>query len=173
MSWKRVSAVLVVSMIGLNDCAPKPREEIWRGDSMLGPSGLSIRPAHLLGVEGPVVEVCILPRATTYSAIADSIVIPGAPSIHPDVFLVDSSGVEQQIGHFTDTLTNDSTHRQVVYSARRPSVIADRQERVICIWQRRFLHVAKKFARIEIRTDRPLEITRVYWWSGEHKAFLP
>ena len=173
MSWKRVSAVLVVFMIGLNDCAPKPRDEIWRGDSMLGPSGLSIRPAHLLVVEGPVVEVCFLPRATTYSAIADSIVIPGAPSIHPDVFLIESDGVEQQIGHFTDTLTDDSTHGRAVVSGRRPSVFADRQERVICIWQRRFVDAAKKIARIEIRTDKPLEITRAYWWSGERKAFLP
>jgi hypothetical protein len=175
MSSLSTASLIVVTLIGSLSCSQEPRVEIWQGSVTLGATPLSIQPAQPLRVEGSTIEVCVVPRMSSYTAVDDSILLNDSAGVHPSVLLFDGSGVVEHMGHFIDTveIASGDTERHVVITTRRLAVLADRQAGLICMWQKNRRDRNKKFVRVDISTDRPLEIAKVYWWSGDPRAAVP
>jgi hypothetical protein len=73
--------------------------------------------------------------------------LPGESGIHPDIHLVRPGGIRDRLG----------------YDAW--------DEGLICIWAHEPHEPRRVYDAIEIRTDRPLAIREVRWWSGQRTAW--
>jgi hypothetical protein len=142
---------------------------VWTGQTTLGPGGLSFTPGEPLAAPGPFHHVCIVPTSEDVRADWDSLILPGGRGTKLHVVLTTPSGRRDSLwSPAAWEPRRDSTGRRdsVLVAARPPAALTDGAE--ACVWSGAGLDSGRVYTRLELRTDRPVAIRAVTWWSGQH-----
>ena len=178
---------LVLAAVLLAGCQRK--QLVWQGDTTIAGDGIVLTARPPLRAPGPTHEVCLVPKDDRMMASWDSLYVPGEPGIHPDIYLIRAGAVRDRLGYDAETVlalvppsgvtvypdtmivNRESERRTLVYPAVPPSVKHEWDDGLICIRGHESYESPRTYDAIEIRTDRPLAIQEVRWWSGQLTAW--
>jgi hypothetical protein len=163
---------LVVATLLLAACGqPRP---IWRGEATLSATPLAITPERPLEAPGPTSLVCLTPTVQGVRGVLDTLFLPDGGVTRVRVVLVTPEGVRDSLwGTGLWSEPGDSA-RGIPFRLRPvpvPPTWEPRGEQM-CLWQNRAPTPARRFIRVELRSDRALPIRGVGWWSGVPTALL-
>ena len=146
---------------------------IWQGDTTIGVNGLVINPRMPLEVNGPTIQVCFALKDSSMRIRGDSIFRTGEPGAHPNAFLRDSANRMYLIaGNISPLPEVNSTFELRDKRTRPPTVIVGEQNGLTCLRHHYDSIVRDRFVSVYLRSDQPIEITRITWWSGELRPVL-
>jgi hypothetical protein len=142
---------------------------VWTGQTMLGPRGLSLTFSEPLLAPGPFHHVCIVPTSEDVRTDWDSLVLSKGQGTKLHVVLTTPSGGRDSLwSPAAWQPRRDSAGRRdsVFVPAQPPAVLSEGAE--ACVWHDAGEDSTRVYTRLELRTDRPVEIRAVTWWSGHH-----
>ncbi len=186
-----VSHHVLLLLVSVGSAACTQGEVIWQGQKTVTSQGFIVTPPRPVRAAGPMHKICITHEIAGVVVDDDSLYVPGHPGIHVDIDLVRPDGSRDRLGYETDTATvwrppgriivyPDSMHvvreseRGILIFPPAPPRVEKVGKDVICLsayeWHEPDLHSV--YRAIELRTDRPLPIRQVRWWSGQNRPLL-
>ena len=169
-----VRALVRTSMAFLCGCVL--RDTVWEGSAVLNANNpLVIVPRRALDMTGPTTEVCVTPVDQGATVEGDSIVLSGRRRVHMSVLLIGVDG-------WRDSLFRDNHNWRIqVKDGRRDSTPVGPEQPQLdkfggdeaCLWNHEEMYRVsprRKVARLELRADHDMAISKVRWWSGQRHA---
>lgn len=187
-----ISAKAPLLLLLISSAACRPPEIIWKGQDTLTSQGFVITPQRPVKATGPTHEVCITSDIGGVMFDRDSRSVPGHPGIHIDIHLIRPDGSRDRLGYNIDTAIvwrEPGPNRIIVYPDNMPVIpkgywdtvisrptppsMHTEGKDVICVWSHEWDEPDPHsvYRAIELRTDRPLPIQEVRWWSGQRRAW--
>jgi hypothetical protein len=168
------AAVLSVVAAGLA-CGTPPRV-VLEGEVTLSDLPLVVTPTRPLAAPGFRHHICVAPAEDGVTPQGDSLLLAGGESTRLRLVLTTADGRRDSLwnpGYFfpdvdsAGRLTGDS-----IFRPDYPPSVSNGTEGV-CVIGDRALDPTRRVVRLELRSDRPLPIRKVTWWSGQpRKVFF-